>query len=688
MDPTGSCAGSGPRNRSTGADRRPRGGRSVAAGELLSRISGPQDLRGLDADRLPQLCGEIRETIIETVRRNGGHLAPSLGVVELTVALHRVFESPHDRIIWDVGHQCYAHKLLTGRREAFAEIRREGGPSGFCRRDESPHDPFGAGHASTSISSALGIATARDRQGEDYRVVAVIGDGGLSGGLALEGLDRAGDCGRDLIVVLNDNNMSISPTVGAISRHLTEIITHPLFERAKRDIWELTEKVPPVTQPVRQMARRIEESLKGFLTPGLFFENLGFRYLGPIEGHDLRALERVLKKVRRMHGPILVHVLTQKGRGLPDAEDDPRKYHGVPPVRAESGKVETGNGRISYTEIFGEALCELAERDDRLVAVSAAMCDGTGLTTFARRFPDRFYDVGIAEGHAVTFAAGLAAEGLRPVVAVYSTFLQRAFDQLVHDVALQRLPVIFALDRAGLVGEDGATHHGALDLAYLSCIPHFVVCAPRNGAELRDLLRTAQDCARGPFAIRYPRAAIPDAERPGATPRRLEIGRWERLRAGSHVAVLAVGTMVAVAEAAAARLATRRIEVELVNARFVKPLDREMLGDLARRHTRIVTLEEGTVAGGFAAQIERALADRPAPEPRPVLRRLGLPDRFIPHATRNAQLARCELTPERIASRIAVFCDEGARAGGAVGRTADAAALSAMGASRLTREEG
>ena len=626
-------------------------------GKLLKRIAGPRDLRDLPEDCLAELCREIRETIITTVRRNGGHLAPSLGVVELTVALHRVFESPRDRIIWDVGHQCYAHKILTGRRQAFDSIRREGGLSGFCRRAESPHDPFGAGHASTSISGALGIAVARDRRGEDYRVIAVIGDGGLSGGLALEGLDRAGDCGRDLIVILNDNNMSISPSVGAISRHLTEIITHPLFERAKRDIWELTEKVPRVTQPVRQLVRRIEESLKGFLTPGLFFENLGFRYLGPIDGHDLRALERVLQKVARMHGPILVHVLTHKGRGLADAEDDPCKYHGVPPVRAESGKVETGNGRPNYTEVFGETICELAEQDRDIVAITAAMCDGTGLTEFARRFPDRFHDVGIAEEHALTFAAGLATEGLRPIVAVYSTFLQRAFDQLVHDVALQELPVILALDRAGLVGEDGATHHGTLDLSYLSCIPNFVVAAPRNGAELRDLLATACAYRDGPFAVRYPRAAIPDADALLRAPRLLEIGRWERLRTGGAASLLAVGTMVAVAEEAAERLAAEGIEVEVVNARFVKPLDGEMLEEIARTQSLIVTLEEGTLVGGFAALVTGFFADRDRECCRqPRILRMGLPDAFIPHATRNAQLVGVGLTAERVAAGVAAAC--------------------------------
>jgi 1-deoxy-D-xylulose-5-phosphate synthase len=621
----------------------------VKKGSLLAGIDGPRDLDHLSRRQLVGLCQEIREYIIGTVRRNGGHLAPSLGVVELAVALHRVFDSPNDKIVWDVGHQCYAHKILTGRREAFPTIRSTGGLSGFCRRSESPHDPFGAGHASTSISGALGIAAARDSRGDDCHVIAVIGDGALTGGLALEGLDRAGDCGRDLIVILNDNNMSISPTVGAISRHLTEIITHPLFERAKKDIWELTEKLPKVTRPVRRMVRRIEESLKGFLTPGLFFENFGFRYLGPIDGHDVGALTNVLTKVARMHGPILVHVLTQKGKGLTDAEDDPCKYHGIPPIRAESGKVETPPARLTYTRVFGETLCEVAASRSEVVAVTAAMTDGTGLVEFARRFPDRFFDVGIAEGHGVTFAAGMATEGLRPVVAVYSTFLQRAFDQLLHDVALQRLPVLFALDRAGLVGEDGATHHGAFDLSYLSCIPNLIVAAPRSGAELRDLMETALSQATGPFAIRYPRSAVPDPDALAHEPRALEIGSWEKLRDGADGTFLAVGTMVGVALAAADLLAHKGIAMGIVNARFIKPLDTRMLERLAGDCRLLVTVEENTLAGGFASQVAGFLADRGwLDKSGHRLIRLGLPDEFVEHGARETLLEGAGLTAARV----------------------------------------
>ncbi len=623
---------------------------------VLSQIHGPKDLKRLSMSELEDLSEEIRELIIATVHTNGGHLAPSLGVVELTLALHRVFDSPRDKIVWDVGHQCYAHKILTGRRERFGTLRQVGGLSGFCRRQESPHDAFGAGHASTSISSALGIATARDLLGEEYRVAAVIGDGGLSGGLAFEGLDNAGVSGRDLIVILNDNNMSISPTVGALSRHLTEIITHPLFERAKKDVWELTEKLPRVTGTVRQAVRKVEESLKGLLTPGLLFENLGFRYLGPIDGHKLPELISVLEKVRRMHGPILVHVVTRKGRGLPDAEDDPRRYHGVAPVSRESGKVDVASHPVTYTQVFGASLVALASKHPELIAVSAAMCDGTGLTEFSERFPERFHDVGIAEGHAVTFAAGLATQGLRPVVAVYSTFLQRAFDQILHDVALQRLPVIFALDRAGLVGDDGATHHGAFDLAYLSAIPNLVIAAPRDGRELRDLLATAWAYHDGPFAIRYPRGPVPEMQRAENETRIVTVGSWEPLSEGPDGAILAVGTMVPVAEEVADCLRRSGIELGVVNARFVKPLDMRMCDQLQSARV-LVTLEEGTLAGGFGAAVAAEFAGRgwgrrvAAGRQRRLLR-FGLPDAFVEHGSRAQLLRMVGLTAEQIADQI------------------------------------
>lgn len=622
--------------------------------KLLGSIHGPADIRRLSKAQLPQLCDEVRDLIITTVKRNGGHLAPSLGVVELTVALHRVFDSPHDKIVWDVGHQCYAHKILTGRRASFSTLRQAGGLSGFCRRSESPHDSFGAGHASTSISGALGIAAARDALGEDFRVIAVIGDGGLSGGLAFEGLDCAGDWERNLIVVLNDNEMSISPSVGALSRHLTEIITHPLYERIKREIWDLTERLPRVTNPVRQIVRRIEESLKGLITPGLFFENLGFRYLGPINGHDIAGLTTVFKKVRRMPGPILVHVRTQKGRGLPDAEENPRKYHGIAPLKPESGKLEPIVAPLSYTQVFGQAMMELGREQKDVVAITAAMCDGTGLTDFAVVHPDRFYDVGIAEAHAVVFAAGLATQGIRPIVAIYSTFLQRAFDQIVHDVALQDLPVIFALDRAGLVGEDGATHHGAFDIAYLTAIPDMVVAAPRNGRELRALLCTAHGYTDGPFAIRYPRLVTPDEDSLTGPVDTIRVGEWELLSpANGVVLLLAVGTMVSVAEDAAARLAEEGVAATVVNARFIKPLDLDLLERLTAEIPLVVTIEEHSLAGGFGSLVASTLTDRNwfASGGRRLLR-LGLPDQFIAHGARARLLQDVGLTAEQIAARV------------------------------------
>lgn len=622
--------------------------------KILGSIDGPADVRRLAMAQLPQLCDEVRELIITTAKRNGGHLAPSLGVVELTVALHRIFDSPRDKIIWDVGHQCYAHKILTGRRERFSTLRQAGGLSGFCRRCESPHDPFGAGHASTSISGALGIAAARDALGEDFRVIAVIGDGGLSGGLAFEGLDSAGDCERNLIVILNDNEMSISPSVGALSRHLTEIITHPLYERIKREIWDLTERLPRVTNPVRQIVRRIEESLKGLITPGLFFENLGFRYLGPINGHDIADLTTVFEKVRRMPGPILVHVRTQKGRGLADAEQNPRKYHGIAPLKPESGKVEPIAVPLSYTQVFGQAMLELGREQKDVAAITAAMCDGTGLTDFAVVYPDRFYDVGIAEGHAVVFAAGLATQGLRPVVAIYSTFLQRAFDQIVHDVALQGLPVIFALDRAGLVGEDGATHHGAFDISYLTAIPGIVVAAPRNGRELRALLRTAHKHDEGPFAIRYPRLATPDEDALTGAADEIKVGEWELLTPESGaVLLLAVGTMVSVAQDAAALLAAEGIAATVVNARFIKPLDLDLLERLTAEIPFIVTIEEHALAGGFGSLVASTLTDWHwfAPGGRRLIR-LGLPDQFVAHGARGRLLQDVGLTAEQVAARV------------------------------------
>jgi 1-deoxy-D-xylulose-5-phosphate synthase len=622
-----------------------------APGPLLSKIEGPEDLRSLPVEKLPELCHELREYIWDTVTRIGGHLGSSLGVVELTVVLHYLYDTPVDRIVWDVGHQGYVHKVLTGRRDALREIRRWKGISGFLKRTESPYDVFGAGHASTAISAALGVATARDLAGESYRVVAVVGDGGMTGGLAYEGLNNAGASGRNLTVILNDNAMSISPNVGAISKYLTGIISGPLFNRAKDEIWSLTEKLPK-TQTVRQVARRLEEGLKTLLTPGMLFEDLGFRYLGPIHGHDVRELISVLEKVRNMHGPILVHVLTSKGKGYELSETDPSRYHGVKakPKPSGSGKVERKKPGLAYTQVFGEAMCQLAAEDPRVCAITAAMADGTGLVRFAERFPDRFFDVGIAEAHGVTFSAGLAAEGRRPVATIYSTFLQRAFDQIVHDVSIQKLPVVFCLDRAGLVGEDGPTHHGAFDLSYLGCLPGMVLAAPRNGAELIGLLRAALAWGKGPFAIRYPRDQIPEESMP-VVKDAIPVGSWEVLRPLAPVSLLAVGSMVPVALETAALLAAEGDEVGVVNCRFIRPLDATVLEEILDRAGMIVTLEENVLPGGFGDQVSLWLEERGGLDRVRTLR-IGLPDRFVEHGSRGRLLEACGLTAPQIHHRL------------------------------------
>ncbi|MFH1010093.1 MAG: 1-deoxy-D-xylulose-5-phosphate synthase, partial [bacterium] len=519
---------------------------------LLEQVNTPADLRKLSVEELESLCTELREYLWKTITQQGGHLAASLGTVELTVALHYAYDAPKDKIIWDVGHQSYVHKILTGRKKEFQSIRQLGGISGFPRRDESEYDAFGTGHASTSISAALGLAVARDLRGETHKVLAVIGDGGMTGGLAFEGLNNAGASGRDITVILNDNRMSISQNVGAIAKLLARMETNPLLGRVKDEVWNLLGKLPKGASQARELAGRIEGSLKNLLVAGILFEDLGFQYFGPFDGHDLRHLIEILQSVKAHHHPVLVHIITQKGKGFDLSEKDPTKYHGVAVASSEVND----NGAPpphSYTEIFSKSILAEAEQNPKIIAITAAMSEGTGLIPFAKHFPERFFDVGIAEGHAVTFAAGLAAEGLRPVCTVYSTFLQRAFDPIVHDVALQKLPVVFAIDRAGLVGEDGPTHHGVLDLTYLTAIPNMVVSAPRNGRELQNLLHTALEWNDGPFAIRFPRDSIRD-EVADYAPNSISVGSWEQLRQGRDIAVLAVGSMVEIALDAAEEL--------------------------------------------------------------------------------------------------------------------------------------
>ncbi len=616
---------------------------------VLDRIDSPEDVRRLTIPELVGLSAEIRDRIVSVVSQHGGHLAPSLGAVELTVALHYVFDTPRDKIIWDVGHQAYAHKLITGRRQSFDTIRQYGGISGFCKRSESEYDVFDAGHASTSISSALGMACARDLAGENFRVVAVIGDGSMTGGLSFEGLNNAGALGKDLIVVLNDNTMSISKNVGALSAYLTDLIANPLYNRLKDDIWLLTGKMPRVGRRLRALVHRTEESLKGFLVPGMVFEALGFRYFGPIDGHNYTQLIRTLKQIKEISGPVLLHVLTKKGRGYRFAEEDAPKFHGIGAFEKINGTVKKSKRAPSYTEVFGSTMVKMAARDKKIIAITAAMSIGTGLTEFARRYPDRFFDVGIAEQHAVTFAAGLACQGMRPVAAIYSTFLQRAFDQIVHDVALQCLPVVFAIDRGGLVGEDGPTHHGVLDLSMLRQIPNMTIAAPKDEDELRHLLYTATRYEQGPIAVRYPRGSgvgVPMTSRL----KTIDIGTWEVLRQGRDTAILAVGSMVHPALQASDDLAQNSVDTTVVNCRFVKPLDEALLKDIFGRHKHVLTVEENVLPGGFGDAVMEFLERNGLRDV--TVSCMGLPDQFIEHGARDRLLEDVALNADGISRRV------------------------------------
>jgi 1-deoxy-D-xylulose-5-phosphate synthase len=596
---------------------------------LLSKINSPQDLKSLPPDQWKPLADELRQFIINNVSKSGGHLAPSLGVVELTLALHLVFDSPLDRIIWDVGHQAYAHKILTGRRDHFHTNRQYKGISGFPTPVESPHDSFGVGHASTSISAGYGMACARDLLGEDYHIVAVIGDGSMTGGLAFEGLNNVGASGKNFMVVLNDNSMSISQNVGALAKYFTYLITHPRFNRLKKEVWDFTGKLPR-GDDIRRAVQKVDSGIKAMVAPGLLFERLGFRYIGPIDGHNIDLLVKVLRQAKQLKGPLFVHTITKKGKGYRFAEENATKFHGVGSFETSTGLSNGTQKGPSYSEVFAKALCRLARKNPSIVGITAAMADGTGLTYFQDKFPDRFFDVGIAEAHAVTMAAGLASQGFRPVVAIYSTFLQRAYDEVVHDVALQNLPVVFALDRAGLVGADGPTHHGCFDLSYLRPIPNLVVMAPRNGEELENMLTTALAYNGGPVAIRYPRGntAMPPGRRAVNT---IPIGKAEWMRQGGDGVILAVGRMVNVALQAADRLSEEGMNVAVIDARFIKPLDESLLMQLTEKYPRWITVEDNAVHGGFGSAVLEFLADF-APPGTQVLR-LGLPDYFISHGT-------------------------------------------------------
>ena len=606
---------------------------------LLDTITSPAELRALSRDQLPQLTDELRAFLLSSVSKTGGHLSSNLGTVELTVALHYVFDTPADRLVWDVGHQTYAHKILTGRRPGMARLRMKDGVSGFPRRSESGYDTFGVGHSSTSISAALGMAVAARSKGEDRRVVAIIGDGAMSAGQAFEALNNAGVIDANLLVILNDNDMSISPPVGALNKYLARLFSGGTFNAARK----AGEKVLAMAPPLLELANRVEEHVKGMFVPGTLFEELGFNYIGPIDGHDLDSLIPTLQNLRKLNGPQFLHVITRKGQGYKLAEADPILYHGVGKFDAENGIAQgKSGGRPTYTEVFGDWLCDQARADDRLVAVTPAMREGSGMVRFAAEYPQRFFDVGIAEQHAVTFAGGLACEGMKPVVAIYSTFLQRAYDQLIHDIALQNLPVVFAIDRGGLVGADGATHNGAFDLSYLTCIPNMVVMAPADENECRQMLSTAFTLEQ-PSAVRYPRGSGPGTP-VDASLATLPVGKGEVRRTGRRVALLAFGAMLA-----PALKAGEALDATVANMRFVKPLDAALVRELAADHELLVTIEENALIGGAGAEVARVLADAGA---QAGLLRLGLPDRFIDHGDSALLLAEAGLDADGIAAAV------------------------------------
>ncbi|PKN32721.1 MAG: 1-deoxy-D-xylulose-5-phosphate synthase [Deltaproteobacteria bacterium HGW-Deltaproteobacteria-19] len=596
----------------------------------LTEIQSPADIRGLEISQLSLLAEEIRTLIIQTVSVNGGHLASSLGAVELTLAIHKVFDTPRDKLVWDVGHQAYAHKIITERRERFSTLRRRGGISGFPKREESPYDVFNVGHSGTSISAATGIAEARCLQGNAFKVIVVIGDGSMTSGMAYEGLNWAGDRKKDLIIILNDNEMSISPNVGALSSYMNRMMTGQRAMKIRSEVKSFFRTLPGIGEQMVKFSRQAEEALKGFIVPGALFEDLGFTYVGPLEGHRLDHLVKNLENVREMPGPVLVHVVTRKGKGYAPAESRPLQFHGIGPFRIETGEpLAAAGGRISYSRMFGNTLVRLAEKDSRIVAITAAMCEGTGLDAFARQYPTRFFDVGIAEQHAVTFAAGLATEGIIPVVAIYSTFLQRSYDQILHDVCLQKLPVVLALDRGGFVGDDGPTHHGLFDLSFLRSIPNMTVLAPKDENEFQHMLKTAVEWG-APIAIRYPRGAVSGVQLDDDL-YTLPVGRGEVLCEGTDLAIMAIGATVLPALAAAERLREEGIGARVVNARSVKPLDAGLLCASAARTRKVLTVEENVLMGGFGSAVLELFQEKGLRDVAVV--RLGVPDTFVEQAT-------------------------------------------------------
>ncbi len=615
---------------------------------ILDRVNDPQDLKQIDIKDLPLLAGEIREFILNNVSSSGGHLAPSLGVVELTIALHYVYDSGLDKIIWDVGHQSYAHKILTGRKEQFATLRKFQGLSGFPKTEESIHDAFNTGHSSTSISAALGYALARDLLEENSCVAAVIGDGALTGGQAFEALNQAGHEGINMLVVLNDNEMSIAENVGAMSSYLSRLRSDPMYAKRKKDLEYLLNKIPSIGPSFIRTVERVKDSLKYLIVPGILFEELGFTYLGPIDGHNIPELIRMLLKARTYKGPVLLHVLTQKGRGYEPAEKNPTLFHGVGPFDLKTGEVYKNNGRPTYTEVFGNTLADLADEDPRIVALSAAMPEGTGLNKFGARHPRKFIDVGIAEQNAVTLAAAMSMRGFRPVVAIYSTFLQRAYDQIVHDVCLQRAPVLFAVDRAGIVGEDGPTHHGVFDYSYLRHIPQISIIAPKDENELKDMIFTSLR-HDGPVALRYPRGIAVGVEL-SPTYELLPWGKAEVLSEGDDVLIIAVGSMVYPALETGKILKEHNISTTVINGRFIKPLDAELILSMSKKHSLFVTMEENALAGGFGSAVLELLADNDLIQNKFIS--IGLPDEFITHGATKILKENMGLDPVNMAKKI------------------------------------
>ncbi len=622
---------------------------------VLSKVNYPSDIKQMDITELKQLCKDIREYLVDTISEIGGHFGGGLGTVELTVAVHKVFNTPYDLVVWDTGHQAYPHKILTGRKEALKKIRKFGGISGFLKRSESQYDAFGAGHATTSISAALGMAVGRDLNNEPNRkVIAIIGDGAMTGGMAYEAMNNSGILKSDLIVVLNDNRMSIAPNVWQISNYFTEMIAHPDYNKFKAQIWDLTGKLDAFGDRLRKIAARLESGIKAVVTPGMLFEALGFRYFGPVNGHNLHQLIRIFEHVKTLKGPILIHAITEKGKGYKPAEGHIQRLHASTPFDKLTGKAYKKEGAPpAYTTIFGNALVEIVKQNPKVVGITGAMPDGTGLDILQKECPKNYFDVGIAEEHAVTFAAGLATQGIIPVVAIYSTFLQRAFDQIIHDVALQKLHVVFVMDRAGLVGADGPTHHGAFDVSYLRFIPGMVIMAPKDEAELRNMLYTAVEYDKGPIALRYPRGSALGVEvKPGF--QKIEIGKAELLKSGEDVALLAFGSMVNYAMIASEKLESQGIHAEVVNMRFAKPLDSALLDDVASRFKKIVTLEENSLIGGFGSGIVEYFSDK---NYKNDILRIGLPDKFVDHGTQEELHKMLGIDPDGIAKQVAEFIE-------------------------------